>query len=375
MGGKKGITVEKKTIGIITFHQALNYGAVLQAYALKTVCETLGATVHIIDYEYGGIEEKLAPVSKFIHARNKRNAVVPLVRSLLGYPWDKNRERAFHKFRSKYLNESSKCNDARDIAALGYDVLIGGSDQIWNRGITLHRYDPVFFMNFQTDAKKILYGASSEDVPFQNVKEQEFKEALEGLQGSVSIREEKLANYVEKLINVKYPVVVDPTLLAGREVLDTIKTQEVFSEPYILIYQIDANPESDISIKSLENKFECPVYTMTVPRIGDFYHRKGEAGPEEFLSLLKGAKFIVTNSFHGIALSVIYQKQFFVYENTGVMSRIDGLLNQLELSDRKVKMCKDISQDNLIDYEKVSEKISIMRKKSMEFLVQAINKE
>lgn len=366
---------KNKTIGIITFHQALNYGAVLQAYALKAVCEKLGATVHIIDYEYGGIEEKLAPVSKFIHANNKKNAVVPLVRGLLGYPWDKNREKAFYKFREKYLNESTKCTNAEDIAALGYDILIGGSDQIWNCGITQHRYDPVFFMNFDTTSKKILYGASSEDVPFQREKEQAFRKALEGLQGSVSVREKKLADYVETLTSVKYPVVADPTLLAGKEVLDAIEIPEISSEPYILLYQIDANPESDISIKSLEKKFECPVYTMTVPRIGDFYGRKGEAGPEEFLALLKGAKFIVTNSFHGIALSVIFQKQFFVYENNGVMSRIDGLLNQLKLSNRKVKMCEDISQDKLIDYEKVAGKVNVMRQNSMEFLVQAINED
>ena len=364
-----------KTIGIITFHQALNYGAVLQAYALKAVCEKLGAAVHIIDYEFGGIEEKIAPVSKFIYANNKKNAVVSLVRGLLGYPWDKKRERAFHRFRKKYLNESAKCTNAEDIAALGYDILIGGSDQIWNRGITQHRYDPVFFMNFDTASKRILYGASSEDVPFLREKEQAFKKALEGLQGKVSIREKKLADYVEKLINEKYPIVADPTLLAGKEVLDAIEIPEITSEPYILLYQIDANPESDISIKSLEKKFECLVYTMTVPRIGDFYGRKGEAGPEEFLALLKGAEFIVTNSFHGIALSVIFHKQFFVYENSGVMSRIDGLLNQLELSNRKVKMCKDILQDDLIDYEKVTGKVNVMRQNSMEFLVQAIKED
>lgn len=364
-----------KKIGILTFHQALNYGAVIQAYALKAVCEMLGNTVCIIDYEYGSIDEKVAPISKFLQAKSKRKAVATLIRGLLGYPWDKNRERAFYKFRKKYLNESVKCFTVEDINALDCDILIGGSDQIWNRGITKHRYDPVFFMNFDTKSKKILYAASSEDVPFYDEKEQAFKDALRGLQGRISIREEKLASYVEKLTNVKYPVVVDPTLLAGKEILNDIETPELSSEPYILLYQIDANPESDISIKTLETRFNCPVYTMTVPRLGDSYGRKGEAGPEEFLALLKGAKFIVTNSFHGIALSVIFEKQFYVYENSGVMSRIDGLLEQLELSNRKVKMCKDISQDDLIAYEKISKKVQNMRQNSMDFLVNAINED
>src|SRR5699024_106788 len=112
--------------------------------------------------------------------------------------------------------------------------------------------------------------------------------------------------------------------------------------PYILIYQIDANPYSDVSVKTLEKRFQCPVYTMTVPRLGSIHGRKGQAGPEEFLGFLKNARFLVTNSFHGVALSLLFEKQFFVYENGGVMSRIDGLLKQTGLLDRKIKMVRDI---------------------------------
>ena len=161
--------------------------------------------------------------------------------------------------------------------------------------------------------------------------------------------------------------------MAGKDVLDQIqKGNKKKNFPYILIYQIDANPYSDVSVKTLERRFKCPVYTMTVPRLGSIHGRKGEVGPEEFLLLLKNAKFLVTNSFHGIALSLLYEKQFFVYENGGVMSRIDGLLKQTGLVDRKIKMVQDINLDCKIDYNKVTPIIEEMRNWSRRFLYEAL---
>lgn len=360
------------TVGIITFHEALNYGAVLQAYALKAACEELGCKAHIVDYNYGGIEEKIAPIRKYLAAPNKRSALPALIRGLLGYFYDKKREKAFVSFRKQYLNESPSCNSPADISALGYDVLIAGSDQIWNRGITMQRYDPVFFMNFDTTAKKVLYAASSEDVPFSGEKEEAFLKALLGLQGAVSIREQKLANYVHQLTGQAHPIVLDPTLLAGNSFLNTIALPNPPEQEYILLYQIDSNPASDICVRTLEARFGCPVYTMTVPRLGDRYHRRGTAGPEEFLSLLKGAKFLVTNSFHGIALSLLMHKQFFVYENNGVMSRIDSLLELVDLKGRKVKLVADIDCNLAIDYTVVDGHLECARQASIAFLNQAL---
>lgn len=364
--------MKQKTVGILTFHRALNYGAVLQAYALKKVCDDLGCDAHIIDYDYDGGEELATPVTTFLAAENKKAALPGLIRDLLGRSGTKKRAHAFDAFRKKYLAESAPCASPEDIAALGYDALIAGSDQIWNRGVTRHRYDPVFFMDFETSARKILYAASSEDVPFPGEKGEAFAKALEGLQGMVSIREQKLADYVEQLTGKAYPVVLDPTLLAGRGVLEAIDIPEPSGEEYILIYQISSNPASDISVRSLEKRFGCPVYTMTVPRLDDRHGRRGTAGPEEFLSLLMGAKFLVTNSFHGIALSLLMHKQFFVYENGGTMTRIDSLLDLVGLQDRKVKMTAEIDPDIGVDFASVDMRLSAARANSLKFLEHAL---
>ena len=364
--------MNRPTVGILTFHRALNYGAVLQAHALKWVCGEMGCDAHIIDYDYDAGAELAGPIAGFCAAKNKKAALPNLVRGLLGQSGVKKRARAFSAFRRSYLAESAPCADAEEIAALGYDALIAGSDQIWNRGITQNRYDPVFFMDFETSARKILYGASAEDVPFRGEKGEAFATALKGLQGSVGIREQKLADYVEHLTGKAYPVVLDPTLLAGRGFLDAIDIPEPGEEAYILLYQISGNPESDIHVRSLEERFGCRAYTMTVPRLDARYGRRGTAGPEEFLSLLKGAKFLVTNSFHGIALSLLLHKQFFVYENGGVMSRIDSLLELAGLQNRKVKMVADIDPNFAVDYDAVDARLESARRDSLEFLQTAL---
>lgn len=363
----------RRTIGILTFHQANNYGAVLQAFALKSYCETLGYDAYVINYRSLGSADKVTPVKDFLTAHDKKRAFPKLIRSFMSVIGDKKRANSFSEFRRKYLDESVFCYSIDDIKALNYDVYIAGSDQIWNYRITNMRFDPVFFLQFHTEARKIIYAASSHDTPFPLNWELKFKTMIEKTDAIIGIREKKLADYVYQITGKDYPVVVDPTILAGKDVLDQIqKGNKKKNFPYILIYQIDANPYSDVSVKTLERRFKCPVYTMTVPRLGSIHGRKGEVGPEEFLLLLKNAKFLVTNSFHGIALSLLYEKQFFVYENGGVMSRIDGLLKQTGLVDRKIKMVQDINLDCKIDYNKVTPIIEEMRNWSRRFLYEAL---
>ena len=364
--------MSKKTVGILTFHRALNYGAVLQAYALKKVCDALGYEAHVIDYDFAGVGEDVAPLRHFLGASNKKRAALGLVRSMMSYPGDKKREREFHDFRRSFLAESVTCRTAEEVAGLGYDVLVSGSDQIWNYNITGGRFDPVFFLDLPTDAQKVLYAASAHDTPFPLDMELKLRAQLECCTAAIGIREQKLADYTARVTGKRFPVVLDPTLLAGRELLETIPTGTAPKKPYILIHQIDANPASDICVRSLQERFGCDVYTMTVPRLGDVRGRRGDCGPEGYLTLLKGARFVVTNSFHGTALSTIFHKQFFVYENGGVMSRIDGLLELTGLSGRKVKMVADIDPEERIDFAAVDGRLTAARESSMDFLRSAL---
>lgn len=361
-----------KKLGILTFNRALNYGAVLQAYALKSVCEDLGYETHVIDYNQG-MDDGPHPIRSFIHSSNKKRASVRLLKNILSYYWDRKRWKAFRRFRKEYLDESLPCQQASEIVALDYDAYVMGSDQIWNYQITGGQFDPVYFGRLPKAVVSVVYAASAHDTPFPLDMELKLKEELSEAQAPIGIREQKLAEYAGLLTGVTYPVVVDPTLLAGREILERVESKGFPKKPYILLYQIDHNPSSDISIRSLGKKFGCKVYSMTVPKLGSTHGKRGGLGPEEFLSLLDHAEFLVTNSFHGVALSLLLHKQFYVYENGGVMTRIDGLLDSLNLTDRKVRLVSDINLNRKIDYTLVDPELDRLRRDSLSFLKKGLD--
>lgn len=367
-----GPPVKKKTLGILTFNRASNYGAVLQTLALKDVCEKLGYEVHTVNYLKDTPDNPPSLIGEFVSATSRKRALFKLARGAMSYVGDRRRHKAFAEFRSSYLNESVVCTSAQEVAALGYDVYVSGSDQIWNYNITGGQFDPVYFGRIPTAAQCVVYAASAQDTPFPLDKELEFQAVLKKTAVPVSIREQKLADYTAKVTGMRHPVVLDPTLLAGRDFLDKLPSGTPPKDPYILIYQIDANPASDVSVSALEKRFGCKAYTMTVPRLGSIHGRKGEAGPAEFLTLLRNAKFLVTNSFHGIALSLLLEKDFYVYDNGGVMTRIDSLLAALELDDRKIRLVADIDPARQIWYPPVQERLDKLRASSMGFLTNAL---
>ena len=363
---------EKRNVGILTFNRALNYGAVLQAYAMKTVCEKIGYNAHVVNY--WPTPEVPNKSVKRLKTRITAKKIKHTAKTAASAVYMQKKIAAFLEFRKHWLSESEECISARQIEALGYDAYIIGSDQIWNYNITGGRLNPIYFGGFAVNAQKVIYAGSAHDTPFPLDFEKRFTSMLLKTSAEISIREQKLADYVEKLTGIKHPVVLDPTLLAGRDLLDQLtQGQPVETEPYILIYQIDKNPYSDISVKTLESAFRCKTYTMTLPRIGSIHGRRGTASPEEFLTLLKNAKMVITNSFHGIALSLLYEKQFFVYEHSGVMTRIDSLLDLVGLEDRKVRLVSDIDISKTIDYDSVNQRLVAARHYSLNYLKGALN--
>lgn len=366
--------METKKLGILTFHRANNFGAVLQAYAMKRVCENLGYEVYFIRYSGYDVPERYTPIRNFLHTKNKISGLFVLVRALMSYFGDVKRLKEFDCFRKKYFQETVFCYSVDEIAALGFDAYIAGSDQIWNECITGGKLDAGFFLCFNSSAAKIVYAASSQDIPFSSRKEKELKQLLLTTDAAVTIRESSLSEYCSSLTGFEYPVVLDPTLLAGYSIMEEISIKKKCKhEPFILLYQIDANPNSDVSVKTIEKRFGQTCFTMTVPRLGSIHGRKGDIGPEQFLSYLKNAEFLVTNSFHGVALSLLYNKQFYVYENGGVMSRIDDLLSLVGLTDRKIAMVADIDPNKQINYDKVNQKLAIERERSLQYLQSALN--
>lgn len=364
--------MDKKVVGIITFHTANNFGAVLQAYAMQYVCTGLGYDVRMIRYKGFDAANGTHPFRSFLGRSKTLKSIRRLARSLAEYPWRRKKEKAFQEFKNKYFIETPLCDSAEKIVSLGFNAYIAGSDQIWNYHITGGRLDPVYFLNINTNVPKIVYAASSQDVPFPEDWEKRLRESLTAADASVGIRDKALTEYADRLTGKEYTMVLDPTLLAGKEFLDTIAVKKPAVGPYILIYQIDHNPDAGVSVKTLEKQFNKAVYTLTVPCLGDMHGRRGDIGIEAFLGYIKYADMIVTNSYHGLCVSLLYHKLFYVYENKGSGQRVGSLLGLLGLQEQSINNINEIEPDRKLDYGHIDKLLIRERKKSMRFLEEGL---
>ena len=233
---------EKKKIGILTFHNAHNYGAVLQAYALKTKLNRMGYKAKILNYQNPYIARLYR---KGIHIDFWKRDILPsrwgkvfheVGENLYGLREWENQWTAFEKFiGEKLLDGQEKKLTLDDLAKEQCDVYILGSDQIWARELT-HGFDPAYFGQFAPGCKKISYAASVPNGSIPEAEQAYFEQALKSL-AHISVREEKLARVVEKLTGKEVTTVVDPTLLLERaDYEDLLYEEPLVKEKYIFAY-------------------------------------------------------------------------------------------------------------------------------------------
>lgn len=379
----------KKKIGILTFHYAHNYGAVLQAFALKTKLKQMGYDAEVMNYQNKYIARLYR---RGIHIDFWKRDILPkrwgrilkLLReqSYGSNEW-KQQWQAFEDFIRKNLMESNetKVLTVGELEKQACDAYILGSDQIWARELT-HGLDPAYFGQFASGRKKFSYAAS---VPNGDIPETEkpfFQEYL-GTLSAVSVREERLAEELRKLLGKEVTTVVDPTLLLEREDYDTLlHDKSIVAEPYLFVYYVVESP--------LLTRLARQMAAATGYRLVELhYHRTPErdrelqeagkdiitdyvytAGPGEFLTYIRDARIVLTNSFHGTVFSILFQKNFYsVYETNG---RIDNLLEFLGLKERHITGDEQICMEAEINYSDSAVKLDEYRRKSIDFVKKAV---
>lgn len=352
-------------VGILTFHYAHNYGAVLQAYALKEKLRQLGYDVCILNYRNEFIEWRYK--NKLNSIRNIRNQ--KRVYSLKECMEEKRRRGKFNQFIEQILLEKqSKYFTMQDLSHTELDILITGSDQIWTSWLT-DGYDPVYFLDFPINAKRVAYAASMHDINISGEEKEYLKKALKQYD-AISVREKEVEEFLEKLCEVEIETTIDPTLLLGLE--DYYQLEEIVQKPdnYILVYYLYEDNTLRQKAQELAAYYKAEV--LELHYVG--YHRhsdciqKSDVGPGEFLSYIKKAKCVLTNSFHGIIFSIIYHKQFWaVYEKD---VRKSNLLLRLGLQSRRVYQEKFVEAD--INYEKVDLEIMQLKKEAIMYLKKAL---
>lgn len=384
MEGKLKMKSDKK-IGILTFQNSDNYGALLQAYATQFILNKNGYKVEIIDY-ISKNKKDFYDLIKIGHGYS----VKAFVGSLVRFPGRYVKWKQSEKFRKGFLNLSKKrYYDQKDLyAEIGeWSTIIVGSDQVWNYENT--RFDTTYLLDIQkNNLNKVSYAASfgvSEisDVIPNIVKKynpnllsltDEYKRLLNDFD-HISVREQDGARIIEKLLDKDVEIVLDPTLLLSREEWLSVSKSTEKNEKYILIYSLSDTKELFEIAKKVSRLTGIEVRQICRGKMGIINGVKNiQPNFVDFPDCFRNASVVLTDSFHGTAFSINLEKDFYVYYNSqkNTYSRIDNLLKITGLEDRKVYGKDDISELNSPDYNIIRDKVSIEREKSIRFLLNSV---
>lgn len=361
-------------IGILTYHNAINYGAVLQAYALQKVLKILGFESEIINYSCPGVEKQYRRKKISDHAYWK----VYISDFLSGHRLDK-KKTEFYKFMNNYFVLSEKITTLTSDFSDKYDAIIVGSDQVFNPKNT--EGDSTFLLDFESNSKKIAYAASIGDNSFLKLWKKKYDiDYISLLRNfdNLSFREEAASAFVSDLLGGSYATVLDPVLLAGFDVWKEFQEQP--QEEYIFVYNLGNIPLLAKCTKTLSKKTGLKVYVVNKDVKGDYMFRASEnvssLSPTDFLRMLSGAKYVITDSFHGTAFSVLYHKDFTSVVNpdrVNTNSRINNLLKKVRLEERIASAQGEFKYDAITTYREVDNEVERMRKNSIEWLCNALH--
>lgn len=374
-------------IGILTFHFSNNYGALFQAYGLRNYLKELGHDVEFINYQPEYLEEGgEIKLSNLFSKATLKIIYLKFVNLKEKYFGNKQKEKYFEEFKKDFLGINNtkiyKSKDELEYANLYYDLLITGSDQVWNPS-EQYGIDNVYFLDFKTsntNVKKISYAPSFGKDNLDETYKDEISKLISKLD-SISIREISGQNIIENLVSIKPTLVPDPTVLVSdyKKIMNNYHTEE---KDYIFCYYLRSRENIGEIAEYISQKENLQIYSPHNPHrrwkeIGSTVH----PGPREWLYLLNNSKFVITNSFHGTMLSILLNKPFIVVgigsgEKSKYNERAMNILKQCGLENRfitkfdKIKVVK--LKNEKIDWIEVNKKMNDLKNEGINFLISSI---
>ncbi len=335
----------KKRVGIATLHTAINYGVYLQAYAMQRKVEDFGYDAEIIHYtKRTESVSSSSKSSRIIRALMHPIETKKIINNKIMKSGRDFAERgiAFFEFASENFHLTELCNNLSEAEEMGkkYDACVCGSDQIWNPVHT--DCNPYYFLQFVPAEKRIAYAPSiaCEEIPEKYF--DDFKNYVSSF-SSISVREISGAELVEKITGRKCETTVDPTLLYDRNFWNSFALPErIVKEPYVFCYFLGGTDINKKTIKRIEKELGKKVVVSPFhSAINNMKNvEKIYADIAQFLTLVRDADFILTDSFHGMVFSVNFRKSFAVVKRTdtdaGKHTRVSDFLSEIGLADRIV---------------------------------------
>lgn len=371
-------------IGILTFHCSDNFGAMLQAYGLKSCLCLQNMPAEIIRYE-----------PFFMTGRHWFIPYVPREGSN-GHKWrgcniwmtlcgmkanlakGKNywkRHANMKRFRKEYLigKKSRKILFLRTLRSLPFQYYVVGSDQIWNPEITCGLREAYFGAFENKNKKKVIsYAASIGGTEIGAQYDEEFSRLIQYID-IASVREESAIPYVKKFYERDIEAVIDPVFLPGREAFQKIEKRPE-RPPYILVYITEKDPELCEYVRKLAQEKKLSVVEVCAGNMttGAGFEVDYTAGPSEFLGYIHEADYVVSNSFHAISFSIIYEKQFLAFLHSSRGARSRNVLQIHGLEDRICKSGAETNIDAFIDWKEVARRTEKKVIAAREFLLKSL---
>ncbi|HIE46076.1 MAG TPA: polysaccharide pyruvyl transferase family protein [Flavobacteriaceae bacterium] len=371
---------KNKTLNIktITCHNVYNYGASLQEYALLHYLKSLGHNVETIKYnpDYLSGHFNFWAVSNPKYNKNIILKYAYLLAKLPSRIFSLKRKYNFDKFSDKYIKstkENYTSNDELKNNLPDADVYICGSDQIWN-SFFQNGKDPAFYLDFvPKDKLKISYAASFATDKIEDSLKDFVKDKVSRI-NVVSVRETSGLEILKDLDIIKAKQVLDPVFLLEKKYWENQFVYPI-NEKYIFIYDFDSNKSIMEIAKTISKKNNLKIYTVNknIKYADKNFWLKG---PETFLSLIANADLVLSNSFHAVAFSLIFNKQFYVFNRSEkINTRMRDLLELVNASYLLIDNNSNINQINkqpIDDYNKINNFIKIAVTRSKLFLKKAL---
>lgn len=383
-------------VGVLThYYKSTNYGGNLQAYALmRAVKRIICVESKQICYPWGmdfqkndsAIKNRLLIIkikkglNVLFHPKKFEDKFLKQTNKKELSKLKKRRDENFYKFNQVIIPHTDKVYTSENISETlsQYDAFITGSDQVWNT----NWYTPVFFLDFvPSDKIKISYAASISKDSLTDKEKEIFKKSLADFK-AVSVREEQAVDLIKDLSPVKPVVTLDPTLLLDASDWDKVCAPRVVEDDYIFCYFLGDNPKE----RKIAKKFakEKGLKLVSVPLTGVKVYsdlKFGDvilpaASPEEFISLIKHASYVFTDSFHAVVFSQIYQRQYFVFNRDVKGSMNSRIINITNLFNTQERFCNGKEKETLqyvmsledIDFSRPNPKFDEIKEFSINFL-------
>ncbi len=344
-----------KIVNILTFHRAINYGAVWQCYALVNFLQQKGYSVSVIDFFPTFFQQQYYKLPK-----KPRNFFI----KLFMIP-------KLKKFVQRNLPLTEKFSTKQDLLNYSWapSNFICGSDQIWNYDIVKDDLSAYLLDFAPTTSDRISYSASIGGKGISENKKPIFCEELRKYK-VVSVREKIAKTEIEKIVNTSVEVLLDPVFLLDKELYLKKISNRFKNKKYILVIDLEKSQKLQETALNIQKQTNLPIINISGLYLK---YAKNPLGisPQDWLSAIHNAEYVCVNSFHGLSFSIIFEKKFFYVERipNDKNNRAVDLLNILELSERFITNTEKIDINKGINYSNVNDALFQYREKSRNFLI------